>query len=87
MDGIQATIKAYILEQFLRDTSPDELTPVTPLTSGGILDSLATVRLVMFLEQHFGIAVGADEVTAANFEDLERVAALVARKQGARGTA
>lgn len=81
MDTIQATIKAYILEQFLPAANPDDLTAETPLIAGGILDSLATVRLVMFLEQHFGIEVHAHEVNAENLDTLELIASLVRNKQ------
>lgn len=82
MDSIQSTVKAYILEEFLPGANADELTPTTPLIAGGILDSLATVRLVTFLEQQYGIEVQAHEVSADNLDTLELIAALVRRKQG-----
>lgn len=85
MDTIETTVKTYILEQFLPDANPDELTGATPLISGGILDSLATVRLVMFLEQQFQIEVHAYEVNAENLESLERIANLVRGKQAPGG--
>ncbi len=81
MDPIQSTVKSYILEQFLPDAKGDELDASTPLIAGGILDSLATVRLVMFLEEHFGIEVQAHEVSADNLETLDRIANLVRKKQ------
>lgn len=87
MDPIQSVVKSYILEQFLPDANPDELTAATPLISGGILDSLATVRLVMFLEQHFQIEVHAYEVNAENLESLDRIADLVRSKQAPGGAA
>ncbi len=81
MDTIQTTVKAYILEQFLPTANPDDLTVETPLISGGILDSLATVKLVMFLEQQFGVEVHAYEVNADNLETLDLIANLVRGKQ------
>jgi acyl carrier protein len=81
LDNIQTTVKSYILEQFLPNANPDDLTTETPLISGGILDSLATVKLVMYLEQHFGIEVHAYEVTADNLETLDLIANLVRSKQ------
>jgi len=83
VDDIQSTVKAYILEQFLPDANPEELTESTPLIAGGILDSLATVRLVMFLEEHFGIEVQAHEVSADNLDTLERIAKLIRSKKSA----
>ena len=81
MDSIQSTVKTYILEQFLPDANPDDLTPDTRLISGGILDSLATVKLVVFLEQHFGIEVEAHEVNNDNLETINLIAKLVQGKQ------
>jgi acyl carrier protein len=85
IDPIGSTIKAHILEQFLPDADPDELTETTPLISGGILDSLATVRLVMFLEEQFHIEVHAYEVNPENLESLERMASFVRDKQALAG--
>jgi acyl carrier protein len=83
VDTIQATVKGFILEQFLRDANPDNLTPETPLIAGGILDSLSTVRLAAFLEEHFGIQLEAYDVNEDNLGTLERIAALVRSKQPA----
>ena len=84
MESIQATVKSYILEQFLRDANPDDLTADTPLIAGGILDSLATVRLATFLEEHFGIQLEAYDVNEENLGSLDQIAALVRSKQAAR---
>jgi len=85
VDTIQATVKAYILEEFLPGANADELTSTTPLIAGGILDSLATVRLVTYLEQQFGIEVQAHEVSADNLDTLDQIAGLVQRKQAGGG--
>ena len=84
MDPIQSTVKDYILQEFLPDADASELTATTPLIAGGILDSLATVRLVMFLEQDFGIEVQAHETSADNLDTLEKIAGFVRTKQASR---
>ena len=66
VDSIQSTVKTYILEQFLPGANPDDLTPDTPLISGGIIDSLA-------------IVVDAHE--SGNFETINLIAKLVRDKQ------
>ena len=53
-DAIKGTVKDYILTEFLPGTAPSELGDQTPLIQGAILDSLATVQLVAFLEERFG---------------------------------
>jgi acyl carrier protein len=81
VDSIQSTVKTYILQKFLPDADPDDLTPDTLLISDGILDSLATIKLVEFLEQKFGIQVEAHEVSNDNLETLNLIAKLVRGKQ------
>jgi acyl carrier protein len=83
VDDVQATVKAFILEQFLRDANPDDLTSETPLIAGGILDSLATVRLAAYLEERFGIQLEAYDINEENLGSLEQIAALVRSRQPA----
>ena len=78
--GIHDTVKTFILEQFLPGEDPNELTEDTPLMTTGILDSLATLKLVTFLEEKFDIAVEAHEADAENLNTLELITDLVARK-------
>jgi acyl carrier protein len=82
VDSLQASIKAHILETFLPGTAEAELTNTTPLIGGGILDSLATVRLVSWLEETYGIEIQAHEVSADNLDNIELIAELVKRKRG-----
>jgi acyl carrier protein len=79
-NAIHATVKTFILEQFLPGEDPNELTDDTPLMTTGILDSLATLKLVTFLEEKFDIAVEAHEADAENLNTLELITDLVARK-------
>jgi len=43
---LQIQLAAYILKEFLPGEDPNELTDATPLVTGGILDSLATLKLI-----------------------------------------
>src|SRR5688572_8433467 len=63
MDPLQAAVHSYILNEFLPGAKPSELTPSTPLISGGVLDSLATVRLVAFLEDQYRITIEPHEAS------------------------
>jgi acyl carrier protein len=85
VDTIQSEVKSYILSEFLPNADGDELTASTPLIGGGILDSIATVRLVTFLEQHFGIEVQAHEVSPDNLDTLDRIGQFVRSKRGQHG--
>jgi acyl carrier protein len=83
MDPIQSAVHRYILEEFLPGASASELTETTPLISGGILDSLATVRLVAFLEEQYGISVDPHEASVDYLDTVAQIADLVRTKQSA----
>lgn len=81
MTPITSTIKDFILKEFLPGENPDELTETTPLISGGILDSLATLKLVAFLEEQFKITVEAHEADVENLNTLSDIAKFVQSKR------
>jgi len=77
---IIATVKTYILEEFLPGEDPDELDDTTPLITGGILDSISTVKLVAFLEERFGIEFQAHEMSIDYLDTLSKIARIVTSK-------
>lgn len=79
-EQIQATVKKYVLEEFLPGEDPAALTDTTPLLTGGILDSIATLKLVTFLEDEFKIQVQAHEADADHLDTLVSISELVAGK-------
>lgn len=82
MEETKKTIKAFILKEFLPGENPEELTDATELITGGILDSISTLKLVRFLEEEFGIQVEAHEADVDNLNTLPAIAAYVRSKQG-----
>ncbi len=48
----------------------------------GILDSLTFVDLVLYLEQEFGLKIGAEELELENFRSVEKIAAFAAARAG-----
>jgi acyl carrier protein len=84
-DGeIAETIHAFILREFLPGELPENLTATTPLISTGILDSIARLQLVGFLEDTFGITIAARQVSVDHFETIRAITELVRAKQPAR---
>jgi acyl carrier protein len=83
MNEITEAVHGYILKEFLRGESPDELTDETPLITGGILDSISTLKLVNFLEDRFGITVEAHEAGVDNLDSVGQIARLIASKSSA----
>ena len=79
--AIQSTVKRFLLDAFLPGEDPAELGAETELVSSGVLDSVATLRLVTFLEQEFEIQVEAHEADEEHLNSLRSIALLVASKQ------
>jgi acyl carrier protein len=80
-DDIKSNIKEYILQEFLPGEDPAELTDSTPLITGGILDSIATVKLVMFLEERFNITLQAHETDPDYLNTIESIGKLIESKK------
>src|ERR1035438_8531411 len=63
-DSMEDRIRQFILTEFLPREKPENLHNDTPLRTSGVLDSVATLRLVTFVEAQFGIRVEAEEVAS-----------------------
>ena len=83
MEEIRQVIHSYILAQFLPGEDPEELTDQTPLITGGILDSIRTLKLVVFLEDRFHVSVEAHEAGVENLDSVCQISRLIARKKAA----
>lgn len=77
---ITSAIKEFKLSEFLPGEDPSALTDTTPLISAGVLDSIATLRLVTFLEERFHIAIAAHESGVANLNTVADMTNLVRSK-------
>ena len=80
--SIKEKVKTFILNEFLPGEDPDELTESTPLLTTGILDSIATLKLITFLEKEFDISVAAHEADSENLNTIADISNLVSSKLG-----
>lgn len=80
-EDIKSVVKEFILREFLPGESPDELTDGTPLITGGVLDSIATLKLVLFIEERFGVTLQAHETDPEHLDTLDQIASLIRSKQ------
>ena len=83
MNDIAETIREFVLTKYLPGESPDNLKNDMPLRTSGILDSLATITLISFIEERFGIMVEAHETDVDNFDRIDDIVAFVQRKKSA----
>jgi acyl carrier protein len=77
---IEETVKAFLLEEFMPGESPDVLDSATPLITGGILDSIGTLKLVTFLEETYDVRFDAHEVNEDNLDCLTDIGTILAEK-------
>jgi acyl carrier protein len=82
METMKEEIRQYILSEFLPGEKPSNLRDDTPLRTSGILDSVATLRLVSFVEERYGIEVEAHEAGVENFDRIDAIVAFVQSKGG-----
>ena len=73
MNDIQSFIETDLL-------SGRRIDPGEELLLSGLVDSLGVMRLVAYIESHFGLKIPAGDVKLANFETLEAIAAYVSAR-------
>lgn len=79
-DTIKEEIKKYILETIVQsDTATIEND--TPLISGGVIDSISTLKLVNFLEEKYAIEFQPHDVDRENLDTIDLIAAFVLSKK------
>jgi acyl carrier protein len=78
MSEVTETIKEYLEDELLDDGV--ELTSDTPLLKTELIDSMGVLTLVGFIEDEFGITVGADDVSTDNFHSLDTITRYVETK-------
>ena len=80
---MESVINDYISREIVQDPALLPLSNEASLLEGGILDSLSLLRLVVFLEERFNIAVGEADLLPENFDTVNTICAyLRAREPG-----
>jgi acyl carrier protein len=74
--GFVEPLRTFIQEQHLDGRAV--LADDTPLLEWGVLDSLALVDLMAFIEERFALSVPLEAVTPTNFRTLQAIAMLLA---------
>jgi acyl carrier protein len=80
MTEITEAVREYILKEFLPGEDPENLLDNTPLISGGILDSLATIKLVTFIEERYGVSVEPHERDEDSIGTVSNIVQLIDSK-------
>ena len=75
-------IERFIIENLVHDGTRQTISLDEPLVSSGLIDSLAMLRLIGFLEEELGLTFADGDVTPENFETLRQLLRFLERKQG-----
>lgn len=87
-EQIRDSLREFILAEFLPGEDAAFLEPDTPLFSSGILDSIDTAKLALFLEERFDITLRASQLQEETFGTVDAIVELVqTRQSGTRGDA
>jgi acyl carrier protein len=74
-------VEQFILEDLLSGSRNTPIQPTESLVNSGVIDSLAILRLIAFLEERFGIVVEDDEVIPENFDTMVQIVDMVESKK------
>jgi len=80
-ETIKTAVKNFILNEFLPGEDPAALTDTTALVTTGILDSIAVLKAVTFLENQFGITIEPHEAVVENLNTLSDIGRFVLSKK------
>lgn len=69
---MQEKLKSYIFEELIFIDNPDQFSEHDNLLDAG-LDSMGIMRLVIFIEEEFGVTLPDDELEPKNLQSLSRL--------------
>jgi acyl carrier protein len=81
---MEAVINDYISREFVQDASLLPLGNTTSLLETGILDSLGLLRLVVFIQERFGIMVDDVDLVPENFDSVDAICDYLRSRDGVR---
>jgi acyl carrier protein len=87
---VEAVINDYISRELVQDAGLLPLGNGTSLLETGVLDSLSLLRLVVFIQERFGIMVDDVDLVPENFDTVDDICAYLrsrdrAGQAGSRG--
>ena len=81
---METVINDYVSRELVQDPALLPLADDTSLLETGILDSLSLLKLVVFLEERFGIAMGDADLLPDNFASVNAICDYVRTREPGR---
>lgn len=77
-EKLREVVLEYVMNEYIDDEEEaEDLTPDTPLISGGIVDSFSMVSLKTFLEKRYKIEIPDEQATPETFDTVSKIVHLV----------
>ncbi len=76
-------IREFIIQELMHGDDGAGVEDDESLLERGILDSLGLLNLLAFLEQEYQVVIEDQDIVPENFETINAIAALVARRRAA----
>lgn len=82
--NLQQELREYILNQYLKGQAPEGFDDDYNLIDSGIMDSLAIINTVTYLENHYSIPFDDGDIVPEHFMSINALSAFVQRKQSGK---
>ena len=79
---MEAVINDYISRELVQDATLLPLGNATSLLETGVLDSLSLLRLVVFIQERFGITVDDVDLVPEHFDSVDAICAYLRPRAG-----
>ena len=79
---LEAVINDYISRELVQDATLLPLTNATSLLETGVLDSLSLLKLVLFVQERFGIVVDDVDLVPEHFASVDTICAYLRSRTG-----
>jgi acyl carrier protein len=80
--SIEETIRDFIGREILYSGEGFTYSDDVSFLEEGIIDSMAVMDLVAFIDKQFGVHAEPPEIVPENFDSVQRLAAFIRRKKG-----
>lgn len=77
---ITSAIERFIVDEIIMGDRQTRIASEDSLISSGVIDSLALLRLIGFIEERFDVTIEDQEVIPDNFETLSAIESYVSQK-------
>jgi len=74
-------LRGYIFSELARDNHSGNLSDDDSLVENGVIDSVAIVQLLSFIEDNFAISIEDEELIPENFETINAMYSLIQQKE------